>query len=549
MAESVTKTSDLKKIFAKHGISEEPNNLLQRYLNIFRQRHVFDTVRQDEFDRMILELPDEIRGMFVMLPGGALMQEYINDLEEKNGKSRSKTSIINDIDESPEAMIAAATSDVPPPKAAAPVAANVNIAPGEFKMVADENFAKDLAKAFAFYTKTNGDKSNAMVVDIIKAQSQLFSNMASTQTKEISAIITLALKESQQLSTKTIIDAITAFQKENLKIFELRAGNSNKAAAEENIQPEPQPQKSRFTIKNPLFGPITKVFSGPEIDEPVALKPEPEQKVFKTEEQPKSENVSKKNKKNKQKDKDRERQQPKPVSVFEDISLDDISIEPKAHEKSLTDLDSALFDDEGFFNPHRPAEPKVQIPEIKEMKPATPPVVVQTSEFEPLAENLAPRAEEKELKEEKWEWQEVKQQPLEPGMIDLDAVDHGPSLVEDEESLLKNSPGTDFVFDEKQEAKSASEHDEDWEWEYEEDKEPEASAGEQDWEWEYEEEGGEDTAKTVSGEGEDWEWEYEEEEGNDEKPAAASPSGNDEEWEWDYDIVEDDGSETTTNPV
>lgn len=59
-----------------------------------------------------------------------------------------------------------------------------------------------------------------IVKGIVKAQSELFREMSETQTKELSAIISVALKESQQLSTQTIVEAMERMQKENQKFFE-----------------------------------------------------------------------------------------------------------------------------------------------------------------------------------------------------------------------------------------------------------------------------------------------------------------------------------------
>ncbi len=63
--------------------------------------------------------------------------------------------------------------------------------------------------------------------DIIKAQSQLFREMAKEQTKELSAIISVALRESSELSNKHLINALTAFQKENMKFLKEQAKNQN----------------------------------------------------------------------------------------------------------------------------------------------------------------------------------------------------------------------------------------------------------------------------------------------------------------------------------
>ena len=76
-------------------------------------------------------------------------------------------------------------------------------------------------------------------IGIVKAQSELFREMSETQTKELSAIISVALKESQQLSTQTIVEAMERMQKENQKFFEQQTKNAPKVAVQPvYIQPE-----------------------------------------------------------------------------------------------------------------------------------------------------------------------------------------------------------------------------------------------------------------------------------------------------------------------
>lgn len=78
-----------------------------------------------------------------------------------------------------------------------------------------------------------------IVKGIVKAQSELFREMSETQTKELSAIISVALKESQQLSTQTIVEARERMQKENQKFFEQQTKNAPKVAVQPvYIQPE-----------------------------------------------------------------------------------------------------------------------------------------------------------------------------------------------------------------------------------------------------------------------------------------------------------------------
>ena len=85
----VETTENIKGYFnpAEKNKGEEPIVIAQRYLNIFRQLHIFDDARKASFNQKLLELPAEIRGMFANLPGGSTLQEYVNNLEKKAGIS------------------------------------------------------------------------------------------------------------------------------------------------------------------------------------------------------------------------------------------------------------------------------------------------------------------------------------------------------------------------------------------------------------------------------------------------------------------------------
>ena len=83
MVETAGKT---KKNYNKIGTEDDPVIIAQRFLNIFRQLHIFTDERKQAFNQMILEQPAEIRGMFSSLPGGAVLQQYVDELEEKNGE-------------------------------------------------------------------------------------------------------------------------------------------------------------------------------------------------------------------------------------------------------------------------------------------------------------------------------------------------------------------------------------------------------------------------------------------------------------------------------
>ena len=317
---------------------------------------------------MILEQPAEIRGMFSSLPGGAVLQQYVDELEEKNGLVRSTPDAAPQADYEEEtrakilatalaeannqhhtpsadtqaetAQIAAQAAAEAAARAAAEAQAKIAVQaaqaakeaaaaaqaqiqaqaqalaqaqaqlqaqqqaqqtgqvspaktvfqPISSTFTADASFAKEIASALKEAIAANDDirkkdseavtqaivssqnklaeimaqnnkanieaqnrlaqmlvqnntaanasssNNNAnniqintaatfppvdeMLNGIVKIQSELFREMAKTQTSELSSIITLALKESQQLSTQSIITAIKEMQKENLKFLQ-----------------------------------------------------------------------------------------------------------------------------------------------------------------------------------------------------------------------------------------------------------------------------------------------------------------------------------------
>lgn len=82
MADELNENSEYGK---KKKNEEEPILVAQRYLNIFHQIHIFNQSRRDQFNQMLLGLKPEIRVLLSTLPGGSLLQEYIEELELKQG--------------------------------------------------------------------------------------------------------------------------------------------------------------------------------------------------------------------------------------------------------------------------------------------------------------------------------------------------------------------------------------------------------------------------------------------------------------------------------
>ncbi len=84
MVEDIT-TSALRKSKRKNNGEEDPVVVIQRLLNLFRQLHVMNDEQKKAFHELILKQPPEIRHTCAVLPGGSLLQEYIDELEESSG--------------------------------------------------------------------------------------------------------------------------------------------------------------------------------------------------------------------------------------------------------------------------------------------------------------------------------------------------------------------------------------------------------------------------------------------------------------------------------
>ena len=95
MAESdLEKGAEFTQIFNKHGGEEDPVIAAQRFLNIFRQLHIFTAAKRKEFDELLLKQPASVKGMFASLPGGFVLQEYVNNLEQNAGMEKTQATVV-----------------------------------------------------------------------------------------------------------------------------------------------------------------------------------------------------------------------------------------------------------------------------------------------------------------------------------------------------------------------------------------------------------------------------------------------------------------------
>ena len=630
MVDTYSKGADSRKLYKKnHGDGEDPIIIAQRFLNIFRQLHIFSTERKEAFNKMILEQPPEIRGMFGSLPGGSVLQEYVDELEQSAGVARDHSGEFQTASATPELndeisrakILATALAEAqiqanaklqnsipqaqaqPQPAAAAPQPAAPTYA-GPAKIVADASFAKEIAAAFSQALKfseersqtgnkqlaaaviasqekmakifaekssnseltsaliatqekmaqalaenaaaiknmpvkslgsgketsfsspdgsreildairesqdrmaqmimqhntmaaSNSSNTNAnniqinatpmppmedIVKGIVKAQSELFREMSETQTKELSAIISVALKESQQLSTQTIVEAMERMQKENQKFFEQQTKNAPKVA----VQPVYiQPEKDKAPRPIPVSPAEQEDFQIPEVnpgtenDELNELFSDENNAAEDEEELPKKKKKKKK-KKNKNKDSGTE-------TNGLDFSLFDDGVQAAAKLKDgikdgLSSLASSLFKkDEENEN--------IGLPDIDADMPLseTPTEFPNTeTPAESPAENAEPVAEDAE-----WIWEEVPAEETtaaetenapaesaEPAIavtenqnedFNLDDLiteysgeqPAGFALTDEQENTVKEVPAVETVAPDESE-------DSGWEWEYEE---------------------------------------------------------------------------------
>ena len=717
MVDTYSKGADSRKLYKKnHGDGEDPIIIAQRFLNIFRQLHIFSTERKEAFNKMILEQPPEIRGMFGSLPGGSVLQEYVDELEQSAGVARDHSGEFQTASATPELndeisrakILATALAEAqiqanaklqnsipqaqPQPAAAAPQPAAPTYA-GPAKIVADASFAKEIAAAFSQALKfseersqtgnkqlaaaviasqekmakifaekssnseltsaliatqekmaqalaenaaaiknmpvkslgsgketsfsspdgsreildairesqdrmvqmimqhntmaaSNSSNTNAnniqinatpmppmedIVKGIVKAQSELFREMSETQTKELSAIISVALKESQQLSTQTIVEAMERMQKENQKFFEQQTKNAPKVA----VQPVYIQQEKDKTPRPIPISPaeqedfqIPEVNPGTENDELNELFSDENNAAEDEEELPKKKKKKKK-KKNKNKDSGAE-------TNGLDFSLFDDGVQAAAKLKDgikdgLSSLASSLFKkDEKNEN--------IGLPDIDADMPLseTPTEFPNTeTPAESPAESAEPAAEDAE-----WTWEEVPAEETTAAETENAAAESAePAIAATEnqnedfnlDDLIAEYSGeqpTGFALTDEQEntaeevpaaemtAASDESEDGDWEWEYEEVPEDQTETPPENTAKEIPT--AEMTAASDESEDGDWEWEYEEvpedqtetppENTAEEVPAAEITAAPDEsedgDWEWEYEEIPEDQTET-----
>lgn len=553
----------------KDDHEELPVLTAQRFLNIFRQIHIFPDKKQKEFDEELLKLPSEVIMAMRGLPGAKLLLEHLDELKG--------ISSVNDAISSATAASREAEEEIEN--------AHQNIRMPFFQqqpvmqpMPIDNNFAEALSSSLSGAIERIENKRSAeiksmlasvlttqkaildaqrntlapavaptsvsvdtgqiaqILKDVIENQSKMFSDMIDTQTKTISNIVATSIKEQ-----KTVIVEKPVYYPQS--------------QASEPIAPA--------APANPLSEPISAT-------EELVTK---EENNFDTNFRSKKDKKDKKNKNKKYNledlsdlgdfsglspagfdDKDND-------FDFGDIS--NTADQPLDIENSQTsDLAAQLQEsepspeDDDFYNlTNYEIEPESEL--VPNESSAEENSETYGEEFDdapaeniPDSEVLADIKKSLDVPEDDvsatpaaddWSWDQ----------LDTDTTAEEPTTTSKEVETATQNSDNDDDFAERDDSEpepTSLEETEDNSWGYGESEEEPAQddqSGEddQDWEWEYEEtttEGASEQAEQTdenSG-GQDWEWEYEE---VPESQSAEQSDGNsdDQDWEWEYE--EDNG--------
>ena len=182
---------------------EAPILIAQRYLNIFRQIHIFNKDKRDHFDDELLALPTNISDFFKRMPGGRLLVEHIEDVKTERGISFVKT---NRDEFSNTATDATST---PTATAGGPIVGG--------NLVIDESFAESLANSMALAFKQNPMQATVSGSTEVTSSGD-FSKTFSLIAEEIKSSRNSLLDVLKE--TKNITDTVIASQVSISRILE-----------------------------------------------------------------------------------------------------------------------------------------------------------------------------------------------------------------------------------------------------------------------------------------------------------------------------------------
>ena len=141
--------------------------------------------KKTAFDKMLLALPPLVKDIWHQLPGGMILQNYVEELEEKSGLpidiDASLETNTTDSNDKILATALAANNDAKEnntPKFVPQMNISPNIVADNVKMSLDKNFATDFAQALSSALQQSSQKQENNIKELIssigKSQESLF---------------------------------------------------------------------------------------------------------------------------------------------------------------------------------------------------------------------------------------------------------------------------------------------------------------------------------------------------------------------------------------
>lgn len=461
MADELVESAEFGR---KKKNEEEPILVAQRFLNIYRQMHIFNKERQEQFDDMLLALPSDIRILLSTLPGGSLLLEHIEEVEHKRGLTSPNIKTENNFRKK-------SANDLL--QTAAPAANKTEAAPktaaSSGGVVIDASFASELSNSLSFALQQTEKRYKEDI-------------------RTLTETITRSITESQSAIANMMKDIMLASQNKSFTFPNTTEQNNNAVPTVSSVK-TPQPVKEEV---KPQIKDIKPAMSTQSAENTIADKPKPAVSA------------------------------PKSNQLPDKITNEHLSDKrPLPLNQNL--IDSApnnLAEKIKVTKPAKPAESKPAMHDSGAEVENPLAQIKQALQSEPTKNNKQPAPNNKNNQVNKNNNQPAPKKKNKSTLVipeDVASMANLPNTpislddIPDTPISLDDIPDTSLT--EKAPAKSKSstpaasapqsENDDDWEWEYV-DENGNAESGDDDWEWEYVD----DDGNADNADNEDWEWEY-----------------------------------------
>ena len=186
---------------SEKSTEEAPILVAQRYLNIYRQVHIFNKAKRDQFDDELLALSPTITDFFKRMPGGRLLVEHIEEVKTERGIAFVKSS-------KEDFAEGSGTSSTP---SVVPAVGGIVPSVVGGSVTVDASFAEALAKSMAtafnqtpMQANISGGSSLGSSTDLGKAF-----NVIAEEIKSSRASILDILKETKMLTDSVIASQVS----------------------------------------------------------------------------------------------------------------------------------------------------------------------------------------------------------------------------------------------------------------------------------------------------------------------------------------------------